>query len=113
MSSLDRRRRLKSKNVNYRRLRRNSASFRKRRRDLSSKRMSSEKKWSRNYRDKKMRSDLLSNVCVKNCENSKSRKSQKSHNNSRSKRMVQMSSQISSSMMHRPIISQQSFRRHR
>jgi hypothetical protein len=49
MSSLDRRRRLKSKNVNYRRLRRNSASFRKRRRDLSSKRMSSEKKWSRNY----------------------------------------------------------------
>jgi len=49
MSSLDRRRRLKSKNVNYWRLRRNSDSFRKRRRDLSSKRMSSAKKWSRNY----------------------------------------------------------------
>lgn len=49
MSLLDRRKRLKNKNVNYKRLRRNSASFRKRRRDLSSKRMNSEKKWSRNY----------------------------------------------------------------
>lgn len=49
MSSLGRRRRLKSKSVNCERSKRNSASFRRRRNALSSRRMSSGKKWSRNY----------------------------------------------------------------
>jgi len=77
--------------------------------------MNSGKKWSRKYWDRRMRSGLLSNVCVKSCANSRNRKSKKSHSKHRCNRIVArtVNRQTSCSTMHLPIISQRSFRRHR